>query len=133
MSFKSAVNPDDQIRNGALSAWMKASATLGLLSAVPLAVIFLFSAEVADDIKIPIGYRNWFHVNTMVIDKPSPLFEVLGGIIHIHSSERGITNSIPSDQTDSCGPNLGDKHEQRHKRRTDPSRTTDVIVLACYL
>jgi len=91
MSFKSAVNPDDQIRNGALSAWMKASATLGLLSAVLLAVIFLFSAESADDIKIPIGYQNWFHVNTTVIDKSSPLFEVLRGmhiIIHIHSSER---------------------------------------------
>jgi hypothetical protein len=27
-------------------------------------------AEAADDIKIPIGYRNWFHVNAMIIDWP---------------------------------------------------------------
>jgi hypothetical protein len=47
-------------------------ATLGLLAATS------FSAEPADDIKPPSGYRQWFHVNTMIIDKASPLFADLG-------------------------------------------------------
>src|SRR5262245_65528618 len=39
------------------------SATLGLLA------VASFPAEPADDIKPPTGYRHWFHVNTMIIDK----------------------------------------------------------------
>jgi hypothetical protein len=34
--------------------------TLGLLA------VGTFSAEPADDIKPPSGYRQWFHVNTMI-------------------------------------------------------------------
>jgi hypothetical protein len=41
--------------------------TLGLLA------VRIFSAEPADDIKPPSGYRQWFHVNTMIVDKGSPL------------------------------------------------------------
>jgi hypothetical protein len=50
------------------------SATLGLLA------VGAFSAEPADDIKPPSGYRQWFHVNTMIVDKGSPLFADLGGM-----------------------------------------------------
>src|SRR5215471_8944294 len=42
------------------------SATLGLLA------VASFPAEPADDIKPPAGYRHWFHVNTMIIDKGEP-------------------------------------------------------------
>jgi hypothetical protein len=51
------------------------SATLGLLA------VASFPAEPADDIKPPTGYRHWFHVNTMIVDKGSPLFADLGGCI----------------------------------------------------
>jgi hypothetical protein len=87
-SFKISVNTDDQIRNGAPSARMKASAMLSLLSAVLLVAISLFSAESADDIKPPVGYRNSFHVNTMVVDKASPLFEALGGMHNVYANAR---------------------------------------------
>jgi hypothetical protein len=53
-------------------------ATLGLLA------VGAFSAEPADDIKPPSGYRQWFHVNTMIIDKGSPLFAVLGGMHNVY-------------------------------------------------
>jgi hypothetical protein len=43
----------------------------------------------ADDISVPSGYRNWFHVNTMVIDKASPLFESLGGMHNVHVNAAG--------------------------------------------
>jgi len=54
------------------------SATLGLLAIVSL------PAGSADDIKPPTGYRQWFHVNTMIVDKASPLFEALGGMHNVH-------------------------------------------------
>jgi hypothetical protein len=37
----------------------------------------------------PSGYRNWFHVNTMVVDKASPLFGALGGMHNVHVNEVG--------------------------------------------
>ena len=47
------------------------------------------AARPADDITPPSGYRNWFHVNTMVIDKASPLFESLGGMHSVHVNAVG--------------------------------------------
>jgi hypothetical protein len=46
------------------------------------------AAESADDLKLPTGYRTWFHVNTMVIDKASPLFEGLGGMHNVYANAR---------------------------------------------
>ena len=59
------------------------SATLGLLA------VASFPAESADDIKPPSGYRHWFHVNTMVVDKASPLFEGLGGMHNVYINTTG--------------------------------------------
>ena len=59
------------------------SATLGLLAVVS------FPAEPADDLKPPSGYRKWFHVNTMVVDKGSPLFADLGGMHNIYINSAG--------------------------------------------
>ncbi|HUI98510.1 MAG TPA: cytochrome P460 family protein [Xanthobacteraceae bacterium] len=47
------------------------------------------AARPADDISPPSGYRNWFHVNTMIIDKASPLFESLGGMHNVHVNAAG--------------------------------------------
>jgi hypothetical protein len=47
---------------------------LRLLSAtLALVAVAAFPAQPADDVKPPpAGYRHWFHVNTMIIDKASP-------------------------------------------------------------
>src|SRR6516225_2677453 len=54
------------------------SATLRLLA------VASYPADPADDIKPPAGYRHWFHVNTMIIDKGSPLFADLGGMHNVY-------------------------------------------------
>jgi hypothetical protein len=59
------------------------SATLAIL------VMTSIAAEPADDIKPPSGYRNWFHVNTMIVDKASPLFDTLGGMHNVHVNSVG--------------------------------------------
>ena len=59
------------------------TATIGMLA------IFQIPAASADDLKPPVDYRRLFHVNTMVVDKPSPLFEVLGGMHNVHVNSAG--------------------------------------------
>ena len=69
---------------GALTlAFVLLSATVGMLA------VLLNSAESADDLKPPTGYRKWFHVNTMIVDKTSPLFNVLGGMHNVHVNSLG--------------------------------------------
>lgn len=58
-------------------------ATLALLA------ITSTTAEPADNIQPPTGYRNWFHVNTMVVDKTSPQFETLGGMHNVYVNSIG--------------------------------------------
>jgi hypothetical protein len=72
-SVRMCVSTDDRIRNGARWARIKRSAGLGLLSAAVVGSITPFAAESADDLRLPASFRNWYHVNTMVIDKGSPL------------------------------------------------------------
>ena len=59
------------------------TATIGMLAFFPI------SAESADDLKPPVGYRRLFHVNTRIVDKSSPLFEVLGGMHNVHVNSVG--------------------------------------------
>jgi hypothetical protein len=47
------------------------------------------AAESAGGLKPPVGYRHWFHVNTMIVDKASPLFEALGGMHNVHVNSVG--------------------------------------------
>jgi hypothetical protein len=59
--------------------------TLGLLT------VASFPALSADDIKPPPpDYRQWFHVNTMIIDKDSPLFKDLGGMHNVYVNAVGL-------------------------------------------
>jgi hypothetical protein len=61
-----------------------------LLSIATLALAIVpLAAQSADDLKIPTGYRSWFHVNTLVIDKASPLFEALGGMHNVYVNSIG--------------------------------------------
>jgi hypothetical protein len=47
------------------------------------------AAQSADDLTPPSGYRKWFHVNTMIVDKGSPLFEAIGGMHNVHINSVG--------------------------------------------
>ena len=58
--------------------------TLALIAAATIA------AESANDLKLPIGYRSWFHVNTMVVDRASPLFEGLGGMHNVYANAGAV-------------------------------------------
>ena len=62
-----------------------------LLSAtLALVAVAAFPAQPADDVKPPpAGYRHWFHVNTMIIDKASPLFKDLGGMHNVYVNSVG--------------------------------------------
>ena len=62
-----------------------------LTATVGIFAIFPISAESADDLKLPASFRNWYHVNTMVIDKGSPLFEVMGGMHNVYINSSGET------------------------------------------
>lgn len=43
----------------------------------------------ADDaVPYPAGYRNWYHVKSMVIEKGYPLFEAFGGIHHLYANQK---------------------------------------------
>ena len=61
------------------------TATVGMLAILPI------SAESADDLKLPASFRHWYHVNTMVIDKGSPLFEAMGGMHNVYINSTGET------------------------------------------
>jgi hypothetical protein len=62
----------------------------GLLSAaVGVLAVVCVSAGAADALKPPTGYRQWFHVNTMIVDKTSPLFKDLGGMHNVHVNSVG--------------------------------------------
>jgi hypothetical protein len=55
------------------------------------AVVGAAGAVPADtDLKPPTAYRQWFHVNSMVVDKTSPLFESLGGMHNVSVNAIGL-------------------------------------------
>src|SRR5882757_10742658 len=85
------VSADDRIRNGARWAWIKRSAGLGLLSAAAVGSITTFAAESTGDLKLPASFRNWYHVNTMDIDKGSPFFKAMGGMHNVYINSIGET------------------------------------------
>ena len=55
------------------------------------AIVGLVPAVAADtELKPPTGYRHWFHVNTMIIDKASPLSDALGGMHNVYINAVGL-------------------------------------------
>src|SRR3954468_22696797 len=90
-SVRMCVSTDDGTRSGARWARIRRSAGLGLLSAAVAGSITSFAAGSADDLKLPASFRNWYHVNTMVIDKGSPLFEAMGGMHNVYINSTGET------------------------------------------
>jgi hypothetical protein len=88
-SVRMCVSTDDRIRNSARWTRIKRSAGLSLLSAAIVSFITAFAAESADGLNLPASFRHWYHVNTMVIDKGSPLFEAMGGMHNVYINSTG--------------------------------------------
>jgi hypothetical protein len=88
-SVGTCVIADGRIRSGARWMRMKRSAGLGLLAAAVAGSITSFAAGPAGDLKLPASFRYWYHVNTMVIDKGSPLFEAMGGMHNVYINSTG--------------------------------------------
>ena len=66
------------------------SVRLGLLSATLVGLVVPFAAQSAtDDLKLPGSFRHWYHVNTMIIDKDSPLFAAMGGMHNVYINSTG--------------------------------------------
>jgi len=80
---------DVPTRDDAAPARLK-SIKMRLFGAAVVMAVIPFAAESADDIKYPVGYRNWFHVNTLVVDKTSPLFDTLGGMHNVYVNATGL-------------------------------------------
>ena len=85
------VSTEDRVRNRTRWARIKSSTGLGLLFVAVVGVITAIAAESADDLKLPASFRHWYHVNTMVIDKGSPLFEAMGGMHNVYINSTGET------------------------------------------
>ncbi len=90
-SVRMCVSTVDRIRTGARWARIRKRAGLGLLSAAVVGSIAAFAAESADGLKLPASFRHWYNVNTMVIDKGSPLFEAMGGMHNVYINSTGET------------------------------------------
>ena len=88
-SVRMCDNTGDRIQNGARWARIRKRAALGLLSAAVVGFVAPFAAGAADDLKLPASFRHWYHVNTMVIDKGSPLFEAMGGMHNVYINSTG--------------------------------------------
>ena len=74
---------------GARWARIKRSAGLGLLPAAVVGSVAAFAGGSIDGLKLPASFRDWYHVNTMVIDKGSPLFETMGGMHDVYVNSTG--------------------------------------------
>jgi hypothetical protein len=60
-----------------------------IAAAVQFGVVSLVTGQPADDLAPPAGYRYWFHVNTMIVDKASPMYEAIGGMHNVHVNSVG--------------------------------------------
>lgn len=63
--------------------------TLGLV--IVLVLLGTSSAKPpADDIPLPIGFREWFVVNSMIVTKDSPMSGQIGGLHVIYINAKGL-------------------------------------------
>ena len=61
----------------------------------PLIVVLLAAGTLlqtasaaADPVPYPVGYRDWMHVKSMVIQAGHPLYESFGGIHHLYANDK---------------------------------------------
>ena len=66
---------------------------IGVLGMVGVSISFtVASAQTAGyEIAFPNGFRNWFLVNSMIVDKGSPQFNQIGGMHIVYVNAKGIS------------------------------------------
>jgi hypothetical protein len=64
-------------------------AAVVVAATIQFGIIGFVAAQSNNDLKPPVGYRQWFHVNTMIVDKASPLFNEIGGMHNVHINPVG--------------------------------------------
>jgi len=69
-----------------------ASTLRNLVTVLSAAAMLGAGAAALADTKLapPKGYRTWFHVNTAIVDKASPLFADIGGMHNIYVNATGL-------------------------------------------
>jgi hypothetical protein len=85
----SSVSTQDRPGNDARWGRIKKTAAMGLLAVAVAGSITAFAAGAAGDLSLPASFRYWYHVNTMVIAKGSPLFEAMGGMHNVYINSTG--------------------------------------------
>jgi cytochrome P460 len=70
---------------------MRAKFVLFVASAASATILCSpFGAPGQSGLTPPTGYRQWFHVNSMTIDKSSPLSPQLEGLHNVYVNEKGL-------------------------------------------
>ncbi len=58
------------------------------------------SAQQADKVAYPFGYRNWHHVKSMVLEQGHPLANPFGGLHHVYANpkaQKGLKSGVYED------------------------------------
>ncbi|HZB91787.1 MAG TPA: cytochrome P460 family protein [Stellaceae bacterium] len=63
---------------------------LAVLGTVLAGLCLAAAADADSGLTIPKGYRQWFMVNSMIVDKASPLFDPLGGMHIVSVNAKGL-------------------------------------------
>lgn len=61
-----------------------------ILTVITSMMIVLPAIAAESLVSYPVGYRNWHHVKSMVIDKGHPLHEAFGGIHHLYANPKAV-------------------------------------------
>jgi hypothetical protein len=59
-------------------------------SIAAVALLGAATAVCAQDVPYPMGYRDWHHVKSMVINPGHPLYEAFGGIHHLYANKAAL-------------------------------------------
>jgi len=69
----------------------KTAVKIGIISVgIALVVASLYILSEAQKTYFPDGYRNWFHVKSMIIEEGHSLYSAFGGIHHIYANEKAV-------------------------------------------
>ena len=69
---------------------MRRLSVLLLLSAAILSAGIVSGSE-NTVVPYPTGYRNWYHVKSMLIEPGHPLFDAFGGIHHLYANAKALS------------------------------------------
>jgi hypothetical protein len=83
------MNRGDITRTWRVSTCISISIITLTLAGIPVGQHKVLSAQTPQALEMPKSYRYWFHVNTMIVDKESPLYSAIGGMHNVHVNSAG--------------------------------------------